>query len=201
MDYNQLKLKGRVILNPLVSFFGKLNIPPSSLTITGVFINCFVAYLFSYGFFRWAGFGLIFASIFDAIDGAVARKTNKVTSFGGFLDSVMDRYSEFIVFLGIFIFYIRVENLFFVFVTFFAFFGSIMVSYARARAEGINISCKVGIFDRTMRITTMVIGALIGKFVFGYFLLIIAIFTQFTSFQRIFYVKNKIRNNERRKDA
>lgn len=198
MQYKMVKDKARIILVPLVNLFSKLKVNPSTLTITGLILNCFVAYLFSYGFFRWAGLALIFASLFDAIDGEVARKNNKVTVFGAFLDSTTDRYSEFVLLLGIFIYYIRIENLFFVFVTLFCLFGSSMVSYTRARAEGVGIHCTIGLFDRTLRITIIVIGALIGRYVFGYFLLLLAVFTQFTSYQRIIYVKKNLKRDERR---
>lgn len=201
MNYQMFKKKSRIILVPLVNLFVRLKINPSILTVTGFLLNCFVAYIFSFGFFRWAAIVLILASIFDAVDGEVARKNKRVTAFGAFLDSTVDRYSEFVIFLGIFIYYIRAGNPFFVFVTLFSLFGSCMVSYTRARAEGLGTSCTVGLFDRTLRVTTIVIGALLGRFIFGYFLLLIACFSQFTSFQRIIYVRKKLKSNERRTDA
>jgi CDP-diacylglycerol--glycerol-3-phosphate 3-phosphatidyltransferase len=201
MTYSVLKGKARRILDPVVGLFAKLHIHPSALTITGFVVSCFAAYLFAFDFFRWAGVALIAASLFDAIDGAVARKNDQVTDFGAFLDSTIDRFSEFAVFLGIFIHYVRIENWFLVFVTLFALFGSGMVSYTRARAEGLGITCAVGFFDRTMRITVIVIGALLGRFIFGYFLLLLAAFTQFTVIQRIIHVKKALRQNERRNNA
>lgn len=201
MNYKTFKDKARIIIAPLVNLLAKLKVHPSILTITGFFFNCFVAYLFAFGFFRWAGLVLIFASIFDAIDGEVARKNNRVTDFGAFLDSTIDRYSEFVIFLGILIYYMRIENPFFVFVTLFALFGSGMVSYTRARAEGLGVQCSIGLFDRTLRITVIVIGALLGRFIFGYFLLLLTLFTQFTSIQRIIYVRKNLNSNERRNNA
>ncbi len=201
MKYGVFKEKARIVLLPLVNLFAKLNINPLVLTITGFLLNCFVAYLFAFGYFRWAGFALIFASIFDAIDGAVARKNNAITDFGAFFDSTIDRYSEFAVFLGILIHYMKTANPFFIFITLFALFGSTMVSYTRARAEALGIQCTVGLFDRTMRVTTVVIGALLGKFIFGYFMLLLAFFTHVTSIQRIIHVRKKSRNSERRNNA
>ncbi len=201
MNYSTLKEKARGILNPVVTLFANLHIHPSALTITGFLLSCLAAYLFAFDFFRWAGFTLIIASLFDAIDGAVARKSNKVTEFGAFLDSTVDRFSEFVVFLGIFIHYLRTADWFFVFVTLFALFGSGMVSYTRARAEGLGIKCAVGFLDRTLRITLIVVGALLGRFIFGYFLLVLAVFTQFTVMQRIIHVRRALRQNERRNNA
>jgi phosphatidylglycerophosphate synthase len=139
--------------------------------------------------------------VFDAIDGAVARKNNLESDFGAFLDSTVDRYSEFVVFLGIFIHYLRMENWFFVFVTLFALFGSGMVSYVRARAEGLGVRCAVGFFDRTLRVTVIVVGALLGRFIFGYFLLLLAALTQFTVMQRIIHVRKELSQEERRNNA
>lgn len=201
MNYTKLKEKSRIVLTPLVNLFAKMNINPSLLTFIGLVINCFSAYLFAFGYFLWAGIVLIVASLFDAIDGAVARKNDRVTDFGAFLDSTVDRYSEFIIFLGIFIFYTRTNNQFFLFATLFGLFGSWMVSYARARAEGLGIQCKIGLFDRTFRVTTIAVGALFGSFIFGYFLLVLVALTHFTSLQRILYVKKKLKSVERRKYA
>jgi len=201
MTYKIVKEKARTILIPLVNLLSKTRINPSALTFIGFFLNCFVAYLFAFGFFVWAGVALIFASLFDAIDGAVARKNDMVTDFGAFLDSTIDRYSEFAIFLGIFVYYVRTENLFFMFVTLFALLGSLMVSYTRARAEGIGIKCTIGFFDRTLRIAIIVIGALLGKFIFGYLLIALAFFTQITSIRRIIYTRNHLKKNERRTNA
>ena len=201
MNYSVLKEKARKILIPMVSLFAKLRVNPSILTISGFLLSCFVAYLFSFGFFRWAGLVLILASIFDAIDGEVARKNKCVTRFGAFLDSTIDRYSDFVIFLGIFIYYTRIANPFFIFVTLFGLFGSGMVSYTRARAEGLDVHCTVGLFDRTLRITAIIIGALLGKFIFGYFLLLIAFFTQVTSLQRIIFTKKILNSHKRRNNA
>jgi phosphatidylglycerophosphate synthase len=201
MTYAILKEKARRILNPAVTLFAKLHIHPSALTITGFLLSCLVAYLFAFDFFRWAALALIISSLFDAIDGAVARKNDQVTEFGAFLDSTMDRFSEFAVFLGIFIHYIRITHWFLVFVTLFALFGSSMVSYTRARAEGLGVQCSVGFFDRTLRITLIVVGALLGRFIFGYFLLMLAAFTQFTVLQRIVHVRKELQQIERRNNA
>ncbi len=201
MTYQVIKDRARNILCPLVNMLAKTRINPSILTFVGFFLNCFVAYLFAFGFFFWAAIALIIASVFDAIDGAVARKKNAATDFGAFLDSTVDRYSEFAVFIGIFIYYTRMQNLFFSFVTLFSLFGSEMVSYTRARAEGLGIKCNIGFFDRTLRITVIVVGALLGKFIFAYFMLLLAFFTQVTSIRRIIYTKKILKNDERRTNA
>ena len=195
MTYANLKHKARILLNPLVTLFAKLRIHPSALTITGFLLSCLVAALFAYDFFRWAGIALIIASLFDAIDGAVARKNNLVSDIGAFLDSTIDRFSEFAVFLGIFIHYIRIENWFFIFVTLFALFGSSMVSYTRAKAEALGLKGEIGLFTRAERVVVLALGLLLSQIDYALItaLAIIVVFSFITVSQRLVYVWQQTR--------
>lgn len=140
----------------------------------------------------WAGVAIILCGFFDLLDGQVAAKTNKKSLFGAIFDSTLDRYSEFFIYLGI-AYYFR--DHWALWLCFFTFFGSYMVSYTRARAEGLGINCQIGIMQRAERIGLLALGSLLGS-AFGAFdsvmiavLIAIAAISNFTAFQRIFYVK------------
>ncbi len=146
--------------NAIVRGFAAIRINPNILTSIGFAINLVAAYLFAYGYFRWAGGTVILAGIFDLTDGAVARFSRRVTPFGGFLDSVLDRYSDLILFTGLLIYYGRITRFTYVTLVAIAIIGSVMTSYTRARAENLIPSCKVGFLERPERIVLIIIGAL-----------------------------------------
>ena len=130
------------------------------------------------------GWLLIAAALFDTLDGAVARISGKTTRFGAFLDSVMDRYSEAVTLLAIAAYYLtQPAPQLPVMLVFFAMAGSLMVSYARARAEGLGIDCKEGFFQRTERIVVLIVGLIFGWLL--PVLWILAIGTNLTAIQRI----------------
>jgi len=134
------------VISPIVYIFDKLNISPNMLTITGLLITVTGTYfIFAKQFFT-AGIILIIGAIFDAIDGALARRTNKTTKFGAFLDSTVDRIADFLPLFAL-AYYFKDDTIFF-FITMGAILFSFLVSYTRARAEGLGIDCKVGIFER-----------------------------------------------------
>ena len=141
--------------------YGRIN--PNILTITGVSINVGCGLLFGMGHFFWAGIILILANLFDMLDGQVARLSGRVTRFGGFLDSSLDRLSDMVVFVGIMIFYGRdtqFHSTLNVFLAGAAMMGSVMVSYASARAESLIPKCDVGFLRRPERVVLLIIGAL-----------------------------------------
>jgi CDP-diacylglycerol---glycerol-3-phosphate 3-phosphatidyltransferase len=138
-------------------------ITPNILTLTGLLINIYCAWLYGIGDFFAGGIVLIVANIFDMLDGRVARLQGRVTRFGAFFDSVIDRYSDLIVFVGIMVFYARdttAHSTLYVALTGIVLIGSVMVSYSRARAEGLNIECKVGFLERPERVVLLIIGSL-----------------------------------------
>ncbi len=136
---------------------------PNYLTVIGVFINVVCGLLFGLGYFFYAGLVLIVANLFDMLDGKVARSTNQVTAFGGFLDSSLDRLSDMIVLVGVLLFYARdtpFHSTLNVFLVSAALIGSVLISYTSARAESLIPKCDVGFFRRPERVVLLIIGAL-----------------------------------------
>ncbi len=141
--------------------YGRVN--PNILTVIGVAINVGCGLLFGFGHFFWAGIILIVANLFDMLDGQVARLTGRVTRFGGFLDSSLDRLSDMVVFVGLMVFYARdteFHSTLNVFLAGAAMMGSVMVSYTSARAESLIPKCDVGFLRRPERVVLLIIGAL-----------------------------------------
>jgi CDP-diacylglycerol--glycerol-3-phosphate 3-phosphatidyltransferase len=153
---------GRII-NAMVQGLARSSINPNLLTVIGVSINVLCGILFGIGQFFWAGIILIIANIFDMLDGSVARLTGRVTRFGGFLDSSLDRLSDMSVFVGLLVFYARdteYHSTLNVFLAGTAMVGSVLVSYASARAESLIPKCDVGFLRRPERVVLLIIGAL-----------------------------------------
>jgi CDP-diacylglycerol--glycerol-3-phosphate 3-phosphatidyltransferase len=165
---------------------------PNFLTFLGLVVNCAAGVCFAYGYFRTAGAIVFFAGAFDMIDGAVARKMGKVTKFGAFFDSVIDRYSDMALLIGIAYYYASVHELRYVVLAALVIVGSIMVSYTRARAENLIPSCKVGFWERPERIVLLIIGALFGRV--KMVLWILAVVTQLTVFHRIYFTWKETTN-------
>jgi CDP-diacylglycerol--glycerol-3-phosphate 3-phosphatidyltransferase len=138
-------------------------IHPNVLTFLGLVINIGAAALLAVGQFRWAGAVIIGAGLFDMVDGRVARETNRVTRFGGFFDSVLDRYSDLALLVGLLVWYGSINRPSYVVLTAIAMTGSVMVSYTRARAENTIPTCKVGFMERPERVVLLIIGALFDK--------------------------------------
>jgi len=153
---------GRII-NAMVHGLARASISPNVLTVIGVSINILCGLLFGFGHFFSAGVILIVANLFDMLDGSVARLSGRVTKFGGFLDSSLDRLSDMVVFVGLMIFYARdteFHSTLNVFLTGAAMMGSVLVSYTSARAESLIPKCEVGFLRRPERVVLLIIGAL-----------------------------------------
>jgi CDP-diacylglycerol---glycerol-3-phosphate 3-phosphatidyltransferase len=151
------------IISAMVRWLASGGINPNVLTIIGVSINVGCGLLFGYGLFFWAGIILIIANLFDMLDGQVARLSGRVTRFGGFLDSSLDRLSDMVIFVGLMVFYARdteFHSTLNVFLAGAAMMGSVMVSYASARAESLIPKCDVGFLRRPERVVLLIIGAL-----------------------------------------
>lgn len=150
-------------LDAIVRALLKLNLNPNVLSVIGLGINIFAALLYGYGHFFSAGFVMILANLFDILDGRIARGTGRVTKFGAFLDSSLDRLSDMLVFLGIMIFYTRDtanHSTLYAGLTGVALLGSVMVSYTSARAESLIPKCDVGFLRRPERVVLLIIGSL-----------------------------------------
>jgi CDP-diacylglycerol--glycerol-3-phosphate 3-phosphatidyltransferase len=151
------------IIDAIVRGLARSRINPNALTFIGLLINIGCAFLYGYGRFFSAGLLMILANLFDMVDGRVARLRGRATNFGAFFDSGIDRYSDIVVFVGIMLFYARdtaAHSTLLVALTGIALVGSVMISYSRARAESLNIACKVGFLERPERVVLLIIGSL-----------------------------------------
>src|SRR6204780_3439260 len=187
------------IINAIVSALALSRVHPNVLTFIGLLINIWAAFLFAAGKFRWAGVGLIGAGLFDMVDGRVARETNRVTRFGGFFDSVLDRYSDLAVLVGLLVFYASINRFFYVVLTAIVMTGTVMVSYTRARAENTIPKCKVGFLERPERVVLVIIGALFNRM--AQVLWVIAILSNITVIHRMIFTWQEARRLERAQET
>jgi len=163
---------------------------PNYLTLTGLIVNGGAAFLLAIGWWKAGGVTILAAGLFDLMDGAVARSQGKVTLFGSFLDSLIDRYSDFLLFTGVLFFYAASGYPYHALLASLAAMGSFLVPFARARAETVIPSCKVGIMERPERIILLSFGALLDWMVPT--LWIIALFSHATAVQRIIYTRREL---------
>ncbi|MCC6265202.1 MAG: CDP-alcohol phosphatidyltransferase family protein [Bryobacterales bacterium] len=178
----------------LVRIVGALalsRVHPNVLTFIGLIINGVGAWLLATGRFWQAGLVIIGAGIFDMVDGRVARQTNQVTKFGGFFDSVIDRYSDLVLLIGLLIYYGNANRNVYVVLTAIVMMSSIMISYTRARSENFLPQCKVGFLERPERIVLLIIGSLFNKM--APVLWVIAVLGTFTVVGRIMYTWRELK--------
>ena len=175
-----------VILDPLSRVLARLGVQPNLLSLIGFFIASAAGAVIAAGHISHGGWLFLLSGPFDALDGALARIAGLETRFGAFLDSFIDRYSEAAVLFGILYWSNFQGSRILVGLTFLTLLGSLMVSYARARAEALNISCKVGLFTRLERFIVLTLALLTKQLLIG--LVILACLTNFTALQRMFHV-------------
>ena len=182
----------RSLLNPIVDgiarVFVKLGFSPSGLTVIGVLVACVAAALIARGMLAAGGVVVLVAGIFDLFDGAVARMTNRATKFGALFDSVMDRVSEAVVLLGLLWFYLEDGEQLGAVLVYVSIVGSTMVSYVRARAEGLGIECKGGLMQRPERVASLGLGIIVGQWWQPAVLIVLGVFavlTVVTTVQRL----------------
>jgi CDP-diacylglycerol--glycerol-3-phosphate 3-phosphatidyltransferase len=175
----------KAILDLIVASVSFLGINPNLLTFIGFLITILAAVYFARGKFPEAGLVIISAGIFDMLDGRVARITNSVTKFGAFFDSVLDRYSDIVIFLGLMIYYSKAQRLSYMILSGVVMMGAVMTSYTRARAESLIPLCKVGFLERPERLVLLIIGALSNRM--APVLWVMAIFSNLTVIHRITY--------------
>ena len=173
------------LLTPLIKTLTRWGINPNSFTLAGLIITSMAAVAFIMGHLRLGGFLILLGGLCDTIDGSLARFANKATHFGAMFDSAVDRYSEFVMFFGMVVYFVMLKDYPTSVVTFFALCGSIMVSYSRARAESLGFDSRVGIMQRPERIVFLGLGALINPGALKFAIWLVAIFANFTAFQRI----------------
>ena len=203
------------IINPVVHGMIKIGITPKFITTTGLILNMVAAVVFVYASFAadgsaltyagWAGGIVLFAGLFDMMDGRVARVGNMSSTFGALYDSVLDRYSELFTLLGIMYFLLFQGYLWGSVIAGVAIIGSLMVSYVRARAEGLGLECKVGLMQRPERVVLTALGAIFcgvfqdcDTFDSMYILIaplaVIAVLANWTAFVRINHCRKLLKN-------
>jgi CDP-diacylglycerol--glycerol-3-phosphate 3-phosphatidyltransferase len=180
------------IINPLARILIALHVSPNVLTLLGLAIVIASSYVLTTGQFLLGGTIMLFGASTDILDGAVARLSNKVTRFGAFFDSLADRLGEAAVFFGLLIYYLEAAHSFGVILTFAVVIASFMVSYSRARAEGLGIQSDVGFMGRPERIVILGFGLVLGYPLYS--LGILLVLTSITVLHRILHVAQETRN-------
>jgi CDP-diacylglycerol--glycerol-3-phosphate 3-phosphatidyltransferase len=181
-------------IDRIVRWLALSRIHPNVLTFLGLVINIVAAFLFAAGSFRAAGLVVIGAGLFDMVDGRVARETNRVTRFGGFFDSVLDRYSDLALFMGLLVYYASIGRFGYIVLTAIVMTGSVMVSYTRARAECTIPKCKVGFLERPERVVLIILGALFDRM--APVLWVIAVLSNVTVIARMIYTWQEAKHLE-----
>ena len=184
------------MLQPSTNFLVRLHCSPDVLTLLGFALNLVAATLFALGFYRWGGLAVLVAGIFDFFDGQVARAGQTASKFGALLDSTVDRYSEIIVWFGLAVSFIKAGSLWTSSALFFAMAGSLMVSYVRARAEGLGEECKVGFMQRPERVIALGVGGLIGTMGLPIAAWGIAILSNVTTLERVLHVRRQTHDSD-----
>ena len=185
--------------NPVVRLLRRLGLNPNLVTIIGLLISGVGAYFISVGQWWIGGLVVLFAGIFDLFDGALARATNSVSRFGALLDSTVDRVSEAVVLLGLLAYYLSRDDDVGSILVYAAIIGSIMVSYLRARSEGLGIDCRVGVMTRPERVAVVGIGLIVGYWEPRVMLLvlgIIALLTAFTAVHRLIHTWRMLKSED-----
>jgi len=189
-----MRARAVVVIDPLAAGLARLRLHPNTVTILGCLLNLVAGLVAASGRIRLAGIAMWLASSTDALDGTLARVTARQSQFGAFLDSTLDRLSEGAVLFGLTVWMSRAGMTEGVLLAFAALLGSVMVSYTRARAEGVGYDCKVGLFTRPVRVVVLGVGMLTGWLepVLG----LLAVFTWVTVVQRIFHVYQASRQSD-----
>ena len=224
--WDKIKKSSYKALNPIIGIISKTGITPNGISTLGFVITIFATGILIYGaekgvrgdyrYIAWFGAVILFAGLFDMLDGQLARRTGKMSVFGALYDSVLDRYSEMIMFFGISYYLVSHDYFLSSVFAFFTLIGSIMVSYVRARAEALDVECKVGLMQRPERVLTIGITAILYGVITSWFgdfkievnwllfplienisiftipIFIMAILTNFTALQRLNHCYKKM---------
>ena len=200
------------IVDPVGNLFARAGVHPNILSMSGLILSLLAGLLYSQGSFFWAAWVVVLAGTCDTLDGHIARQNNKHSRFGAFFDSTLDRYSDMFLFIGLAYHFAggqmflgfaensakQETNPWTVLVIILAVAGSFMVSYTRARAEGLGVECKRGLMQRPERIILLIIGSLlgnipvIGSLLLKLSLLLLAVSTNLTAIYRIIFVRRHL---------
>ena len=179
------------LLDRIVGLLAATGVNPNFLTFLGLVVNFGAAVSFAVGGFRTGALVVLFAGFLDMLDGQVARRQNRVTAFGAFYDSTLDRYADMALYMGLLVYYSVSGRTPYVVLAAVATAGSVMVSYARARAESLIPLCKVGFMERPERLVLLIIGGLFNRM--GAILWVIAVISTITVIHRIVYTWQETR--------
>ena len=184
---------------PVAKTLARLGVSPNVITLAGLVGACGSAYLLGAGSLAWGGVVMLAAGVLDLFDGAVARLTGRASKFGALLDSTADRVSEAVVLLGLLVYYMEEPSTLGAVLAFAAMVGSMMVSYVRARAEGLGVHWTGGVMTRPERVAVLGAAAIVGQW-WGPAVLAalaaIAALTTLTTLQRVFYVRRVLSGDE-----
>jgi CDP-diacylglycerol--glycerol-3-phosphate 3-phosphatidyltransferase len=187
---------GKYFTGPATAVLEKTHITPNAVTCIGCFISIIAAVLVALKHPFAAGWVVAFAGLFDMLDGALARRTNKVTKFGAVLDSTLDRVSDAVVLIGTAVFFANQQSIWGVAIACTAIMAGQLPSYVRAKAEIMGINCEIGIFTRPERVVILALGLLLAGLnnVLIIALAIIAVLSIITACQRLYFVSKKIKS-------
>ena len=177
----------RQLIRPLARLLSAMRVRPDSITAAGWALSVGAATLFALGYTKTAGAVMLFAGLFDTLDGAVARESNQMSTFGAFLDSTLDRLSESAIFVGVIFFFAASGRPYEALLAGTAMTFSLMTSYTRARAEGLGLECQVGLLERAGRVVILSLFSLTGFLIFG--VALVAVGALVTTAQRILHVR------------
>jgi len=176
---------GHFLDRPLSSLTRRIPLSPNTLTVIGFLITVIAALVIPYHL-RLGGLLVLLGGVFDMLDGIVARTTGKTTKFGAFLDSVLDRFSDAVLFLAVAWYFVRVDNYTGAMVCLGTLIGAFLISYIRARAEGLGTSCHTGLMERPERVVLLAFGAITGWILPVMWIMLVL--TYITVMQRIYHV-------------
>ena len=191
-----LKDFARGAISPAARTLASLGVTPNQITVAGLLFSILAGIILALGHFTTAGLVLLVGSLCDMLDGAVAREHGQVTRFGAFFDSTVDRLAEMAVFAGLVVYFHRVEGSdLYIVLALLAVCGSFIISYARARAEGLGLECSVGYMERPERLVLLIVAALIGPFAMKIALWILVPLVYVTTWQRVRHVLRETRGS------
>lgn len=188
---DQMRVLFKGVIDPIAVFFNRLGVLPNTMTLIGLVGHTVGAFFLFQGKMLIGGLVILAMAPIDALDGTMARLRGESTLFGAFVDSVVDRYSELVIFLSLLIFYAQQEQWFNSVIVYTAAAGSVLVSYIRSRAESLGYEAKVGILTRMERYIVLVPTLILNVPMVGMW--IIAVMANVTAFQRIIYVRRQAR--------
>src|SRR5512141_1264011 len=180
------------LFDPVTHLLLRMGARPNHMTVLGLGVSIAAAYVFSVGRLRWGAVLLAVAGLFDFFDGAVARLAGSDSDYGAFLDSVVDRYSDLAVLLGILVFYEQSTDTLGAVLTMATLAGTVMVSYTKARAQSIGVRCEIGVMERPERLIALIAGATFH--LLTPIMALLAVLTNVTAIQRIVYTRRIARD-------